>query len=109
VRIVIIGGSAAGCFAALLLAGAGHEILVVEKERLDIAPDVESAARAAYRSTAPHIVQPHIVLARCRQLLIEHLPDIYEQLLDAGVRKQRSQRRCRRPWRTPRRDLATSN
>jgi 2-polyprenyl-6-methoxyphenol hydroxylase-like FAD-dependent oxidoreductase len=87
VRVVIIGGSAGGCFAALLLARAGHEVLVVEKERLDIAPDVESAARSAYRSTAPHIVQPHIVLARCRQLLIEHLPDIYEQLLGAGLRE----------------------
>jgi 2-polyprenyl-6-methoxyphenol hydroxylase-like FAD-dependent oxidoreductase len=85
VRVVIIGASAAGCFAALLLARAGHEVLVVEKDRLDVAPDVESAARSAFRSTAPHIVQPHIVLARCRQLLIEHLPDVYEHLLGAGV------------------------
>jgi 2-polyprenyl-6-methoxyphenol hydroxylase-like FAD-dependent oxidoreductase len=85
VRIVVIGGSAAGCCAALLLARAGHEIVVVEKDRLEIAPDVESAARSAFRSTAPHIVQPHIIMARCRQLLITHLPDVYEQLLNAGV------------------------
>ena len=84
-KIVVIGASAAGCFAALLLARAGHEIVVVEKDRLELAPDVESAARSAFRSTAPHIVQPHIIMARCRQLLITHLPDVYEQLLDAGV------------------------
>src|SRR5262249_15614278 len=30
-------------------------------------------------------VQPHIVMARCRQLLLEYLPDVYQQLLEAGV------------------------
>jgi 2-polyprenyl-6-methoxyphenol hydroxylase-like FAD-dependent oxidoreductase len=84
-RIVIVGASAAGCFAALLLARAGHDVLVVEKDRLELAPDVESAARSAFRTTAPQIVHPHIILARCRQLLIRHLPDVYEHLLSAGV------------------------
>jgi hypothetical protein len=37
---------------------------------------VESAAAAAFRPAAPQIVQPHIVMARCRQLLIERLPDV---------------------------------
>jgi 2-polyprenyl-6-methoxyphenol hydroxylase-like FAD-dependent oxidoreductase len=85
VRVLVIGGSAAGSFAALLLARAGHDVLVVEKDQLDVAPDVESAATSAYRATAPHIVQPHIIMARCRQLLVEHLPDVYGDLLDAGV------------------------
>jgi 2-polyprenyl-6-methoxyphenol hydroxylase-like FAD-dependent oxidoreductase len=84
-RIVVIGASAAGCFAALLLARAGHDVLVLEKDRLELARDVESAAQSALRSTAPHIVQPHIIMARCRQLLLEHLPDVYERLLGAGV------------------------
>src|SRR5262245_41688656 len=84
-RIVIVGSSAAGCFAALLLAPAGHEVLVLEKDRLELAPDVESAAAWAFRSSAPQIVQPHIIMARCRQLLIEHLPDVYEQSLRAGI------------------------
>jgi 2-polyprenyl-6-methoxyphenol hydroxylase-like FAD-dependent oxidoreductase len=87
VRVIVIGASAAGCFAALLLARAGHEVLLLEKDRLELARDVESAAASAFRSSAPHIVQPHIVMARCRQLLIEHLPDVYEQLLGAGVQE----------------------
>jgi 2-polyprenyl-6-methoxyphenol hydroxylase-like FAD-dependent oxidoreductase len=84
-RVVVIGASAAGCFASLLLARAGHEVLVLEKEHLELQPDVEAAAAAAFRSTAPQIVQPHLIMARCRQLLIEHLPDVYQQLIRVGV------------------------
>jgi len=85
VNIVIAGGSAAGLFAALLLARSGHDALVLERDSLQPAPDVESAAASAFRPSAPQIVQPHIVMARCRQLLIERLPDVYAGLLAAGV------------------------
>jgi 2-polyprenyl-6-methoxyphenol hydroxylase-like FAD-dependent oxidoreductase len=83
--IVIAGGSAAGLFAGLLLARAGHQALVLERDFLQAAPDVESAAATAFRPSAPQIVQPHIVMARCRELLIERLPDVYAGLLAAGV------------------------
>jgi 2-polyprenyl-6-methoxyphenol hydroxylase-like FAD-dependent oxidoreductase len=83
--IAIAGGSAAGLFAALLLARAGHQALVLERDFLQPAPDVESAAAAAFRPSAPQIVQPHIIMARFRQLLIERMPDVYAGLLSAGV------------------------
>jgi 2-polyprenyl-6-methoxyphenol hydroxylase-like FAD-dependent oxidoreductase len=85
VRIAIAGGSAAGLFAALLLARAGHDVVVLERDRLEPAADVESAAAAAFRPSAPQIVQPHLIMARCRRLLIERLPDVYAGLLAAGV------------------------
>jgi 2-polyprenyl-6-methoxyphenol hydroxylase-like FAD-dependent oxidoreductase len=84
-KVVIVGGGAAGLFASLLLARAGHEVVVLELDRLEPAADVEAAAAAAFRPTAPQIVQPHIVMARCRELLAERLPDVYEGLLAAGV------------------------
>lgn len=30
-------------------------------------------------------MQPHLIMARCRQLLIERLPDVYAAMLAAGV------------------------
>jgi len=84
-RIAIAGGSAAGLFAALLLARAGHDVVVLERDRLEPAADVESAAAMAFRPSAPQIVQPHLIMARCRQLLIERLPDVYAGMLAAGV------------------------
>jgi 2-polyprenyl-6-methoxyphenol hydroxylase-like FAD-dependent oxidoreductase len=84
-KIAVVGGGPAGLFASLLLARAGHEVVMLEQDRLEPAPDVESAAASAFRPAAPQIVQPHIVMARCRELLRQRLPDVYDGLLAAGV------------------------
>ena len=84
-KIIIIGAGAGGLLAALLLARAGHEVAVLEQARVEPGADVESAADKAYRPTAPQIVQPHAVMARCRELVHDRLPDVYASLLAAGV------------------------
>ena len=79
------GAAPRACSPGCCWPGPGTGCPVLKRDRLQPAPDVESAAAAAFRPTAPQIVQPHIVMARCRQLLIEHLPDVYAGLLAAGV------------------------
>lgn len=84
-QIAVVGGSAAGLLASLMLARAGHRVVVLEQDRVAPAPDAESAAASAFRPAAPQIVQPHMIMARCRELLLQRLPDVYDGLLAAGV------------------------
>jgi 2-polyprenyl-6-methoxyphenol hydroxylase-like FAD-dependent oxidoreductase len=84
-KVAVLGGSAGGMFASLLLARAGHEVVLVDQDGLELAPDVESAARSALRASAPQIVHPHYLVAKCRELLSEGLPDVFEALLAAGA------------------------
>ena len=84
-RIMVVGGSAAGQFTALLLARAGHEVVLLDRDPIEPASDVEAAAASAFRPAVPQFVQPHMVLPRCRLLLRQALPDVYDALLAAGA------------------------
>ena len=86
-RIIVVGGSAAGQFTALLLARAGHEVLLLDQDSVEPASDIEAAAADAFRPAVPQFVQPHVVLPRCRLLLRQALPDVYAALLAAGARE----------------------
>ncbi|MFC5948712.1 FAD-dependent oxidoreductase [Pseudonocardia lutea] len=88
-HVVIVGAGAAGLMTALLTARAGHRVTVLERERLEPAATVEDAAGRAFRPTAPQIVQPHVLLARYRLLLREHLPDVHAGLLRDGAVESR--------------------
>lgn len=84
-RVVVVGGSAAGLVAALLLARQGHEVDVIDRDELEPAADVEAAAKTALRPTAPQAVHTHQYQPLARRILREHLPDVYVALLDAGA------------------------
>ena len=75
-RVVIIGASFAGLFAAAALARAGAEVTLLERDRL--------ADRPEPRPGVPQGVQPHILLHRGLLSVGELLPGLKEDILDAG-------------------------
>lgn len=84
-RIVIVGGSAAGLTAALLLARSGHQVEVIDPDDLRPAADLETAAEAAFRHTAPQLVHLHQVMPLAWRLLRDELPDVLAELLRVGA------------------------
>lgn len=86
-KFVVAGGGVAGLAAALAVARAGHEAVVLERDRVD--PD-ERPLRAfdvELRGIA-HYFQPHAFLARGRRLLAQWAPDVLEAVSDAGADPQ---------------------
>ena len=75
-RVVIIGASFAGLFAAAATARAGAEVTLLERDRL--------SDSAAPRPGVPQGVQPHVVLHRGLLALEKLLPELQQDALDAG-------------------------
>src|SRR5687768_9354470 len=86
-KFVVAGGGVAGLASALAVARAGHDAVVIERDRVDPAGPPESAF-AVERAGIPHYFQPHAFLPRGRRLLREWAPDVLETLIDAGADQQ---------------------
>ena len=86
-RFVVAGGGVAGLAASLALARAGHDAVVLERDRVlpggspDGAFDIE-------RQGIPHYFQPHAFLPRGRRVLSDWAPDVLDMLLEAGADPQ---------------------
>lgn len=82
--IVVCGGSVIGLSAAMLLAGDGHRVTVLER---DAAPP-PARPSDAWDHWARHGVgqfhQPHNLLPRFRLILDEELPGMVDRLVEAG-------------------------
>jgi 2-polyprenyl-6-methoxyphenol hydroxylase-like FAD-dependent oxidoreductase len=95
-RLVVAGGGVAGLAAALAVARAGHEAVVVERDVVDpgMLPHVSLEIE---RGGIPHYLQPHAFLPRGRRELADWAPDVLDALLDAGAHTQRLTRKLRGP------------
>src|SRR5918992_5388829 len=85
-KFVVAGGGVAGLAASLAVARAGHEVAVLERDRVPVGP-----ARHAFdveRRGIPHYFQPHAFLPRGRRLLSDWAPDLLETLLEVGADPQ---------------------
>lgn len=83
-HVVVIGAGVGGLGAALALGRAGHRVTVLER---DATPTPATADEAFEwdRRGAPQVRHSHALLARLRNLLRDHYPDVLDRLLDAGA------------------------
>src|SRR5687767_7207258 len=79
---IVLGGSIIGCATALLLERTGWRVTVVEAEHGRLLDGTDTVAR---RPGAPHTVHAHGFMSRTRYELRRRLPDVWDDLLDAGV------------------------
>jgi len=87
-KIAVIGAGVSGLAAALALARANHEVIVVERDAQP--PPVDPIAAPGWqRPGIPHFLQPHAFLARGIKELRDHASDVYKSLLDAGAEELR--------------------
>jgi 2-polyprenyl-6-methoxyphenol hydroxylase-like FAD-dependent oxidoreductase len=87
-QIAVVGGGVAGLGAALSLGRAGHRVVVFERDDTPMPAD-PSAAFGWDRRGAPQVRHSHAFLARLRNLLRDHHPDVLEALLAAGATEMR--------------------
>jgi flavin-dependent dehydrogenase len=85
VRVIVIGGGAAGLGAALCLSRSGHEVTVLEGDPTPLPADPLTAFERWERRGAPQVWHSHAFLGRLRNLLVKETPDVYQSLLEHGA------------------------
>jgi 2-polyprenyl-6-methoxyphenol hydroxylase-like FAD-dependent oxidoreductase len=83
-KAVVVGAGVAGLGSALALSRAGWAVTLVERDPTPLPPDPDAAFDWDRRG-APQVRHSHALLARLRNLLRDHYPDVLQGLLDAGA------------------------
>ena len=83
-RVAVVGAGVSGLAACVALARDGHDITLFERDPLELAADPHEAFEADRRG-APQIRHSHAFLARVRNLLRDHYPDVLDALHAAGA------------------------
>jgi len=83
-EVVVVGAGVGGLGSALALARTGHRVTLLERDDTPLPADA-AGAFAWDRTGAPQVRHTHAFLARVRNLLRDHHPDVLAALLDAGA------------------------
>ena len=86
--VLIVGGSIAGLTSGLMLARAGHQVTVLERDAAAVPRNVEEAA-SWMRPTVPQVQHAHGFGALSRAILARRLPDVLGDLLAVGAGEYR--------------------
>ena len=83
-RILVLGGGVIGLSTAMMLAEQGHDVIVLERDDDPLPNSPNEAWQSWERRGVAQFRQPHFLQAAGRHLLDRHLPDVKQELLDAG-------------------------
>jgi 2-polyprenyl-6-methoxyphenol hydroxylase-like FAD-dependent oxidoreductase len=82
--VVVVGGSIVGSLAALMLAGDGHDVTVIEADPASL-PDRPADAWDEWdRNGVAQFHQPHNLFPRFREVVDEAIPGLTDALVGAG-------------------------
>ncbi len=82
--IIVCGGSVIGMSVAMMLADDGHQVTVLEQDSGSVPGSATQAWEGWERRGVGQFHQPHVLLARVRQVFDAELPGMIDALLDAG-------------------------
>lgn len=87
VHITVLGGGIGGLSAALFLGRRGHRVTVLEKDIRRARADPDRDFLDWQRPGVPQAVQPHVLNAPVRTVLLAEAPDVYDAMLRLGARE----------------------
>jgi len=100
-HVVVIGGSVAGLGVALALAGRGQRVTILEADATPLPASHQDAFERWERRGSPQARHSHALLARLRNLIRDHAPDLLEKLLACGAEELRFTERARQLFPDP--------
>lgn len=83
--IIILGAGVGGLVTALILADAGYDVCVLERDPDPPPPDDERSWMDWNRPGAPQLRQPHGLLGRTRSILATELPEVWSRIASVGI------------------------
>jgi 2-polyprenyl-6-methoxyphenol hydroxylase-like FAD-dependent oxidoreductase len=100
-HVLVIGGSVSGLGAALALSNRGHRVTILEADSAPLPESHTEAFERWDRRGSPQTRHSHALLARLRNLIRTHAPDLLDELLACGAEELRFTDRVKQLFEDP--------